>query len=67
MHHCVIRALAGILRPHVCLGKSRLETLSLLVVGMLGARTVNLGHIATTRGGKALPASTYRRLRRGWV
>ena len=45
-------------------GKSRLETLCLLVVGMLGARTVNLGHIATTRGGTALPASTYRRLQR---
>jgi len=64
MHHRAIRALEGILSPHVRLGKSRLETLCLLVVGLLGARTVNLGHIATTRGGTALPASTYRRLQR---
>lgn len=64
MHHRAIRALEGILTPHVRLGKSRLETLCLLVVGLLGARTVNLGHIATTRGGRAQPASTYRRLQR---
>lgn len=64
MLHRAVRALEGILSPHVHLGKSRLETLCLLVVGMLGARTVNLGHIATTRGGRALPASTYRRLQR---
>jgi hypothetical protein len=64
MHHRAIRALEGILGPHVHLGKSRLETLCLLVVKMLGARTVNLGHIAPTRGGTALPASTYGRLQR---
>lgn len=64
MHHRAIRALEGILSPHVRLGKSRLETLCLMVVGMLGARTVNLGHIATARGGTALPASTCRRLQR---
>ena len=38
-----------ILRPHVALGKSRLETLCLLVVGMVSARTVNLGHVACER------------------
>ena len=56
--------LEGILSPHVTLGKSRLETLCLLVVGMVSARTVNLGHIATERPGRALTASTYRRLQR---
>jgi hypothetical protein len=52
------------LRPHVALSKSRLETLCLLVAGMVSARTVNLGHIACERPGPALPASTYRRLQR---
>ena len=59
-----ITALAERLWPYVDLSKSRVETLGLLIIGMLGARTVNLGHIATERGGKALPASTYRRLQR---
>jgi hypothetical protein len=62
--HRAIRALEGILSPHVDLGKSRLETLCLLVVGMVSARTVNLGHIACERPGTALTASTYRRLQR---
>jgi len=57
-------ALEGILTPHVALSKSRLETLCLLVVGMVNARTVNLGHIACERPGTALIASTYRRLQR---
>ena len=64
MPHRAITALAGILRPHVGLSKSRLETLCLLVVGMVSARTVNLGHIACERPGTALVASTYRRLQR---
>src|SRR5690606_31120306 len=59
-----LRALEGILSPHVALGKSRLETLCLLVVGMVNARTVNLGHIACERPGTTLIASTYRRLQR---
>jgi len=36
----------------------------MLVVGMVGARTVNLGHIATEAGRGVLIASTYRRLQR---
>jgi hypothetical protein len=52
------------LRGHVGLGKSRLETLCMLVVGMVGARTVNLGHVATEAGRSVQIASTYRRLQR---
>jgi hypothetical protein len=48
----------------VPLGKSRLETLCLLLLGMISARTVNLTHIATERPSRALVASTYRRLQR---
>lgn len=64
MPHRAITALEGVLRPHVGLSKSRLETLCLIVVGMVSARTVNLGHIACERPGSALIASTYRRLQR---
>lgn len=64
MPHCAITALAGILQPRVGLSKSRLETLGLLIVGMISARTVNLGHIACERPGNVLIASTYRRLQR---
>lgn len=65
MERPVITALAAELRRHVPLGKSRLETMALLAVGMIGARTVNLVHVADERGsGKADPASTYRRLQR---
>lgn len=64
MSQLAIAALEGILRPHVALGKSRLETLCLLIVGMVSARTVNLAHIACERPGPAQTASTYRRLQR---
>lgn len=64
MLHRAITALEGFLRPHVSLSKSRLETLCLLMVGMVSARTVNLGHIACERPGTTLTASTYRRLQR---
>lgn len=64
MPHRAITALRGILRPHVALSKSRLETLCLIVVGMISARTVNLSHLASERPGTALIASTYRRLQR---
>ncbi len=59
-----VTALSRTLRGHVGLGKCRLETLCMLVVGMVGARTVNLGHIATEAGRGVLIASTYRRLQR---
>jgi hypothetical protein len=64
MPHQTITALGGFLRPHVGLSKSRLETLCLLIVGMVSARAVNLGHIACERVGNARTASTYRRLQR---
>jgi hypothetical protein len=52
------------LSSHVNLGKQRLETLCLLITGMIGARTVNLSHLASERHGEVLVASTYRRLQR---
>jgi len=64
MPHRAIATLQQIVRPHVGLGKSRLETLCLIVVGMIGARTVNLSHVACERSSTALVASTYRRLQR---
>ena len=65
MERPVITALADLLRRHVDLSKSRLETMALLTVGMIGARTVNLVHVADERGsGTVDPASTYRRLQR---
>ena len=64
MSHRAITALAQMPGGQFGLGKSRLETLCMLVVGMVGARTVNLGHIATQAGSGVLIASTYRRLQR---
>jgi hypothetical protein len=65
MSHRAVAALQGILRPRVALGKSRVETLCLIVIGMVGARTGNLGHIACERSGAPVRiASTYRRLQR---
>ncbi len=59
-----IAALGEIVRPHVDLSKKRTETLSMIVVGMVSARTVNLSHLAAERPGDALVGSTYRRLQR---
>ena len=64
MSQQAVTALTRTPRGHVGLGKSRLETLCMLVVGMIGARTVNLGHVATEAGRGVLIASTYRRLQR---
>lgn len=64
MSHQAVTALSWTLRGHVDLGKSRLETLCMLVVGMIGARTVNLGHIASQGARGVLIASTCRRLQR---
>lgn len=65
MERAVITALADVLRRHVPLSKSRLETMALVTVGMIGARTVNLVHVADERGSrKGETASTYRRLQR---
>lgn len=57
-------ALTEKLSPHIDLSKSRLETLALLITGMIGVRTVNLSHIASERGAPVKIASTYRRLQR---
>ena len=64
MQNRTIAALAERLRTCFPLSKSRLDTLCLLIVGAIASRTVNLGHIASERGGTTLLASTYRRLQR---
>jgi hypothetical protein len=65
MSHQIIAALSRMLRGHVGLGASRLETLCMLVVGMVGARTVNLGHVATEAGRDGELAGDDRRSRPG--
>lgn len=57
-------ALGEKLSSHIGLSKSRMETLVMLITGMIGSRTVNLSHVASERGAAAKPASTYRRLQR---
>ena len=52
------------LRPHFDLGKTGLETLAVLLVGLANGRTVNLSHLASLFPGAALHASKYRRLQR---
>jgi hypothetical protein len=64
MTSCSLADLQRTLTPHVRLGKTRLETLCLLVLGMISARTVNLTHIAAERPARAKVASIYRRLQR---
>ncbi len=64
MLHRAIATLRETLRPHLGLSKDRVETLALIVVAMISARTVNLSHLAAERPGPTLVASTYRRLQR---
>ena len=65
MDRPVIAALSDVLGAFVGLSKSRLETMALIVVGLIGARTVNLAHLASERGSACVAlASTYRRLQR---
>lgn len=64
MDHRIVTALAVKLRRVVGLSKPRVETLSLLILGLFSARTVNLTHLACERSGVALVASTYRRFQR---
>jgi hypothetical protein len=52
------------LSGHLDLSKSRLETLALLVLGLVNGRTVNLSHVASQISGTALIPSSYRRLQR---
>ena len=51
MPNRAIAAVTKILRPEIDLGKSRLETLCLIVIDMVRARSVNLSHIACERPG----------------
>lgn len=60
----LLAVLEARLSAHITLSKSRLETLVLLITGMISARTVNLGHIAAERNAPAKVESTYRRLQR---
>ena len=64
MLHRAIATLRDTLRPPPGLSKDRVETLSLIVVAMVSARTVNLSHLAAERPGPALVAPTCRRLQR---
>jgi len=59
-----IATLGETVRPHLGLSKDRVETLGMIVVGMVSARTVNVSHLATERPGKVQLSSTYRRLQR---
>ena len=49
---------------HFTLSKTRLDTLVVLIVGLVNTRTVNLSHLASQFLGDALQASNYRRLQR---
>ena len=64
MDQKTVAALSQKLSPHVGLGNSRRETLSLLTLAMLSARTTNLSVLASERSASASTASTYRRLQR---
>ena len=57
-------ALMGTLGRQFALSKSRLLTLSVLIMGLAQSRTVNLTHLASHFPGKATHASAYRRLQR---
>ena len=52
------------LSPHFDLSKTRLETLTIMLIGLANGRTVNLAHLASQFPGTALHASNYRRLQR---
>jgi len=61
---CLPDALASMLSRHMPLSNSRRETLTVLIVGLVLGRTVNLSHIAGQFRGPARLASNYRRLQR---
>ncbi len=64
MHSQLPDTLISTLSSHLDLGKSRLTTLSWLILGMVNGRTVNLSHIASQFSGPAQVSSSYRRLQR---
>ena len=59
-----LTSLRDILRLHFDLTKSRLETMAVIMTGMVNSRTVNLSHLASQFPGKAFWKSNYRRLQR---
>lgn len=60
----LINALRDSLASEMALRKSRLESLCVLIVGVLVSRTVNLSHLAGGFPSRAEIASNYRRLQR---
>lgn len=61
---CLPDALVSTLSRHLALSNSRLETMAVIILGLVNGRTVNLSHIASQFAGPALLASNYRRLQR---
>ncbi|TPM71674.1 IS4 family transposase [Mesorhizobium sp. B2-3-3] len=57
-------ALIETLSRHFALRNSRLETLTVLIIGLVQGRTVNLSHVASHFPGVAQHGSNYRRLQR---
>jgi hypothetical protein len=57
-------ALAATLSRHVELSNDRRQTLAVLILGLISARTVNLTHLAGAFCGPAKLSSNYRRLQR---
>ena len=64
MSHHLPDTLTHTLSSHLDLGKSRLQTLSWLIIGLVNARTVNLSHLASQCSSSAQVSSSYRRLQR---
>ena len=64
MSTTLINALRDSLSGPMALRKSRLESLCVLIVGVLVSRTVNLSHLASCFPSRAAIASNYRRLQR---
>jgi hypothetical protein len=62
--HHLPDTLTHTLSSHLDLGKSRLQTLSWLIIGLVNARTVNLSHLASQCSSSAQVSSSYRRLQR---
>jgi hypothetical protein len=64
MYSACHAALTSTLGRQFALSKSRLQTLAVLIMGLVQSRTVNLTHLACYLPGHASHASSYRRLQR---
>ncbi len=64
LHDAIPDTLMLTLSSHLELGKSRLQTLSWLIIGVINVRTVNLSHVASQFASAAQIGSSYRRLQR---